>query len=165
MKKVNHTLEPFYDNDSEILILGSFPSVKSREVGFYYMHPQNRFWKVLEIIFNENSGNTIEEKKNFLSKYHIALWDAIASCEIEGSSDSSIKCIKINDLSKIINTSKISKIYTTGKKAYDLYNKYCLDKIKIKAISLYSPSPANCAISLNKLVENYQVINIKKGHL
>ncbi len=160
-KKVNHTFPPFYNKDSEILILGSMPSVKSREIGFYYMHPQNRFWHVLEIVFNEKIGESIEDKKKFLTKHKIALWDVCASCEIEGSQDAKISSVKINNINKLIKESNIKYIYTTGKKAYELYNKYCLEKIKIEPVYLYSTSPANCAISLEKLVENYQVINKK----
>lgn len=159
MARVNHSFPPFYDKDSEILILGSFPSVKSRELGFYYMHNQNRFWKVLEKVYDTTIGDSIFEKKKFLKKYHIALWDVIESCEINNSSDSSIKNIKVNNINKIIKKSNIKYIYTTGKKAYELYNKYVYSHTKIKAIYLYSPSPANCAIDINKIVENYKVIN------
>lgn len=158
MKRVEHTFDAFYNEDSELLILGSMPSVKSREIGFYYMHPQNRFWKVLSIVFNGEIGNSIEEKKMFLNKHKIALWDVVKSCDIDGSSDSSIKNIEINDISMIIKKSNIKRIYTTGKKSYELYNKYCLKDTLINAICLYSPSPANCSIGLEKLVENYQVI-------
>ena len=91
MVKVKHTLNPFYDSNSKILILGSMPSVKSRELGFYYMHPQNRFWKVLASVLNEPMPSTIVERQTLLKKYHIALWDVLASCDIDGSSDSSIK--------------------------------------------------------------------------
>lgn len=159
MKRVNHTFDAYYNNDSEILILGSMPSVKSREIGFYYMHPQNRFWKVLELVYNEKIGDTINEKKFFLKSHKIALWDVIESCDINGSSDSSIKNIKVNDIKNLINKTNIHSIYTTGKKSYELYNKYCLKDTGREAISLYSTSPANCRISLEKLVENYQVIN------
>lgn len=163
MKKiVNHTFNAFYKDDSKILILGSFPSVKSRELGFYYMHPQNRFWTILELIYNKKIDNSINAKKEFLSNNKIALWDVVESCEITGSSDSSIKNIKVNDINKIIKNSNIQKIFTTGKKAYELYNKYCLKDTKIEAICLYSPSPANCRIPLKDIVENYKVINTKK---
>ncbi len=157
MSRVNHSFPPFYDKDSEILILGSFPSVKSREEGFYYMHPQNRFWRILEKVYNTK----IVDKKDFLKSNHIALWDVIASCEINNSSDTSIKNIKVNNIKKIIKESNIKEIYTTGKKAYELYNKYIYPKTKIKATYLYSPSPANCAINFDTIVENYRVINKK----
>ena len=155
--QVTHTFRPFYNPDSEILILGSFPSVKSREEGFYYMHPQNRFWKILEEVYNTK----IVDKCEFLKSNHIALWDVIASCEINNSSDTSIKNIKVNNIKRIIKESNIKEIYTTGKKAYELYNKYIYPKTKIKATYLYSPSPANCAINFDTIVENYQVINKK----
>ena len=157
--KVKHTLEPFYDKDSLVLILGTMPSVKSRELGFYYMHPQNRFWHILEKVFKEKIDNDIDSKKEFLKKHHIALWDVLESCNIDGSSDSSIKNIKVNNINKIIKNSNIKYIYTTGKKAYSLYNKYVLPKTNIEAICLYSPSPANCAVKMESIVENYQVIN------
>ena len=156
--KVYHSFDAFFNLDSKILLLGSMPSIKSREKGFYYMHPQNRFWRVLEKVFNEQIGNNIKDKKDFLTKHKIALWDVLESCNINGSSDSSIKDVKVNDLNKIIKNSKINVIFTTGKKAFELYNKYCLDKTKIEAICLYSTSPANCAISFEKLVENYNII-------
>ena len=162
MGKVQHTFNPFYDRNSKILILGSMPSVKSRELGFYYMHPQNRFWQVLQIVFNDKiKDNTIESKKEFLIKHKIALWDVIKSCEITSSSDASIKKVIPNNIKKLLKKTKIKKIYTTGKKAYDLYNKYIFSKTNVNATSLYSTSPANCAIKLEKLVENYQVINNK----
>lgn len=156
---VYHSFEPFYNINSEILILGSIPSVKSREASFYYMHPQNRFWNILELVFKEKIGDSILDKKKFLTKHKIALWDVIASCEIDGSKDSSIKNVKVNNILELIKNSNVKYIFTTGKKAYELYNKYCFNTIKIRAICLYSPSPANCAISLEELVENYQVIN------
>ena len=152
--RVNHDLDPIYTNDSKILILGSLPSVKSRELGFYYAHKQNRFWKVMEQIFNES----IEDKITFLNNHHIALYDVIESCEIIGSSDSSIKDVIPTNLTTIIHNSNITTIFTTGKKAYDLYNKYQYSKTNIKAIQLPSTSPANAAMSLEKLVEAYKVI-------
>ena len=159
--RVTHTFEPFYNKNSKILILGSMPSVKSREVGFYYMHPQNRFWKVLEKVYGEEIGDSIEEKKKFLSSHNIALWDVIESCEITGSSDSSIKNVKVNNISKLISETEITKIFTTGKKAYNLYNKYVFPKTKIKAHLLFSSSPANCAIKMEDMIKNYQELNKK----
>lgn len=163
MKKiVYHSLEAYYNVNSKILILGSLPSIKSRELGFYYMNPQNRFWKILEFVFNEKIGNSIEDKKLFLFKHKIALWDIIESCEIFGSSDSSIKNVKVNNINSVIKNSDIKYIFTTGKKAYELYNKNCLKDTNIEAIYLYSPSPANCAISFERIVDNYKVINTEK---
>ncbi len=154
---VEHTLAPIYDEHSKILILGSLPSVKSREVGFYYGHPQNRFWKVLANIYNVELKD-IDSKIDFLHNYHIALYDVILQCDIEGSSDSKIKDVVPTDLDIIIKNSQIKHIYTTGKKAYDLYMKYQYPKTKIKAINLPSTSPANAGWSLEQLIQSYQQI-------
>ena len=124
--RVLHTLEPIYDENSRVLILGSFPSIKSREKMMYYSHPQNRFWKVMSILFNEE----IVDKIDFLLRHNIALWDVIESCEIEGSSDSSIKNIKVNDIKMIVDKTKVVNIFVLGRKAMMLYNKYIL-KMKI----------------------------------
>lgn len=154
---IKHNIDPLYNNNSRILILGSFPSVKSREAHFFYHHPQNRFWKIIESLFNEDC-TTIEKKKKCLLQNNIALWDVIESCEIVGSSDSSIKNVKINDLTKIINESKIKTVFTNGKKSYQLYNKYCYSETKINAISLPSTSPANAIYSLDRLIEEWSII-------
>ena len=111
--------------NKKILILGSIPSIKSREFGFYYAHPQNRFWKVISNIYNENQPTNIEEKKELLKKHNIALWDVIKSCDMIGSSDSSINNEVPNDINSLLKKTKIKKIYTTGKTAYKLYNKFC----------------------------------------
>jgi len=144
MKKIYHELEPYYNNDSEILILGSIPSVKSREQGFYYAHSQNKFWKIISEIYDEIEPKTIENKKEFLKKYKIALWDVIKSCDIQGSSDSSIKNIEVNNINLILKNSNIKKIFTTGKKATALYKKYCYKNTRKESIYLPSTSPANC---------------------
>ena len=157
-----NTIEAYYNSDSEILILGSFPSVKSRELGFYYAHPQNRFWRVLSKVFKEDIENNIESKKEFLKRNKIALFDVIASCKIMGSSDSSIKNVRPNDIGKLLKNSKIEKIYVNGKTAFNLYNKYIKDKIGIEAIYLPSTSPANATYSLEKLVSYYKILNNKK---
>ena len=155
--RVEHSLAPIYDERSEVLILGSLPSVKSRSLGFYYAHPQNRFWKVMEQLF-EVSLKTKEDKIEFLSDYHIALYDVIESCDIEGSSDASIKNVVPTDLNKILSTSNIQHIYTTGKKAFELYERYQYPNTKIKAILLPSTSPANGAYKIDRLLEAYQCI-------
>ena len=152
--KVYHELEPIYDEHSKVLILGTMPSVKSRELQFYYMHPQNRFWRVLEGIFQER----IVDKKEFCLSHSIALWDVISSCNIQGSSDYSISDVQVNDLSRIINTAKIQAIITTGKKAHELYQKYLYPIYHIEDISLPSTSPANAIYSLERLIQEYQVI-------
>ena len=152
--QIFHEFPPLYDRNSKILILGSIPSVKSREVGFYYMHPKNRFWKVLENIFEEKITN----KKEFCLKHGIALWDTCASCEIKSSSDSSIKNVVPNDLSTILSAAKITQIFTTGKKAHQIYQKYLYPKFKINDICLSSTSPANAQKSLEDLVNEYKII-------
>ena len=157
-KRISHPIPPVYDENSEILILGSFPSVKSREQGFFYGHPQNRFWKVTAAVFEEEVPESIEEKRAFLLRNHIALWDVIESCEIEGSADSSIKNVKVNDLTKILKKTRISLLFVNGKKAENLYNRYVFPKLGIKCICLPSTSPANAAFSLEKLTEEWKKI-------
>lgn len=150
-----HTIEPVYDENSKILILGSFPSVKSREANFFYGHTQNRFWRVVSAVMGEECPQTIAEKKEFLLRNHIAVWDVIASCDIEGSSDSSIKNVMPNDLSKILKKAKIKKIFTNGNTAYKLFLKYNKDE---NAVKLPSTSPANASFSLDKLIESWCVL-------
>ncbi len=150
---VFHTFEPVFDHNSDILILGSFPSVKSRENQFYYGHPQNRFWKVTADIFNEPIPGTIEEKKQFLLRNHIAVWDVIASCDIIGSSDSSIRNVTANDMNVILKTADIRKICANGDKAYRLFLKYCRKEGWPEVVKLPSTSPANAACSAKRLVE------------
>ena len=157
----SHNFDPVYDKKSRVLILGSFPSVKSREIAFYYGHPQNRFWKVLGSVFNEEVPKDIEGKKSFLLKHHIALWDVIKSCDIVGSSDSKISNVVINDLNLIFQEANIEKVFINGTKAYELYMKYGYEKYKKEAIKLPSTSPANAAYSLERLLECWQ--EVKKG--
>ncbi|MDD7391393.1 MAG: DNA-deoxyinosine glycosylase [Fusobacterium gastrosuis] len=121
---IEHPIPPTYNKNSKILILGSFPSVKSREYGYFYGHPQNRFWKVVSLIFEDEFPKTKEDKKEFLLKHKIAAWDVIASCDIVGSSDNSITNVKANNLKEIIENSKVEKIFVNGKKAAELYKKY-----------------------------------------
>ena len=148
---IMHTFQPIYNAQSKILILGSFPSVKSRENQFYYGHPQNRFWKVLAYMLEADVPQTVEEKKKLLLDNKIAIWDVIESCTIQGSSDTSIRDVVVNDFSVILENSKIEKIYVNGTKAYELYHKYAEKKTGIKAVKLPSTSPANAAWSLEKL--------------
>ena len=155
---ISHTFEPIYNKDSKILILGSFPSVKSRENNFYYGHPQNRFWKVIAGIIGEKEPVTIEEKKKLLLDNHIAVWDVIASCSIQGSSDSSIKDVVVNDFTDIMENSSIHTIYVNGNKAYELYHKYAEGNTGIKAVKLPSTSPANAAWSVERLCEEWKQI-------
>lgn len=155
---INHPIKPVFDENSKILILGSFPSVKSREQLFFYGHPQNRFWRVTSSVFERDVPETIEGKCKFLLSCKIALWDVIASCDITGSSDSSIKNPIPNDIGLILESSDITKIFVNGKTAYKYYNKYIKDTLGIEAICLPSTSPANAAWSLKKLIEAWKVI-------
>lgn len=150
---VNHEIPPVFNNESRILILGSFPSVKSREGSFFYHHPQNRFWKVVSAITEESLPKTIEDKKTLLLKHHIAVWDVIARCDIYGSSDSSIKNVVPNDLSVILDKAPIEHIYCNGTISYNLYNKYIFKTTGIESVKLPSTSPANAAYSLEKLID------------
>jgi len=155
-----HPFPPLFDKNSKILILGSFPSVKSREQKFFYGHPQNRFWKVVAAVFGCDIPETIEEKKNMLLSNGIAVWDVIASCEITGSSDSSIKNAVANDISIILEGADIQKIFVNGKTAEKYYNKYIKPEIGKEAVCLPSTSPANAAWSLEKLIAAWKMINI-----
>lgn len=152
-QRVEHTFAPVYDRQSEILILGTFPSVKSREQNFYYGHPQNRFWRVLARLTGEKLPETVEEKKAMLLRHHIAVWDVIKSCDIIGSSDSSIRNVVPADIPRILEGSRITRIYANGEKAYRLYKKYCEECTGIKAVKLPSSSPANAIFTLDRLTE------------
>ena len=148
---IHHPIKPVFDSESRILILGSFPSVKSREQGFFYGHPQNRFWSVISSVCSCDIPRSIEEKRNLLLDNHIALWDVINSCEIIGSSDSSIKNAVPNNLNTILDSANIKYIFTNGVKAHSLYEKYREKSTGIKAVCLPSTSPANAAWSREKL--------------
>lgn len=153
---IKHPIPPLFDENSKILILGSFPSVKSRECGFFYGHPQNRFWKVMAFIFNEEVPKTIEEKRSMLLRNKVALWDVIASCDITGSSDSSIKNVVPNDVKSIINSSNVQKIYVNGKKAKSLYDKFLEKELGMSAVCLPSTSPANASWNLERLQNEWK---------
>lgn len=160
LERVSHTFAPVYDEHSKVLILGTFPSVKSREMLFYYGHPQNRFWKIIAALTGETLPDRmdIEGKKEMLLKHGIAVWDVIESCSIAGSSDSSIKDVIPNDISRVLEHSDIKKIYANGAKAYDLYQKYIKDPKKLPIEKLPSTSPANAAWNMEKLLEAWKVI-------
>lgn len=153
--QVTHTFEPVFDQNAEYLILGSFPSVKSREQGFYYGHPQNRFWRVLAGVFMEDEQikipQSIEEKRYFLLEHHIALWDVIQSCDIKESSDSSIKGVIPNDIDRILQRTSVKAIFANGEKAYQLFLRYCKKEGQPPIIRLPSTSPANAAFPLQRL--------------
>lgn len=157
MKQI-HPIPPIFDKNSRILILGSFPSVKSREQGFFYGYPQNRFWSVTSTVSGCDVPNTVEQKKLFLHENQIALWDVIAACDIEGSSDSSIKNVLPNDLHIILDYCDIEQIFVNGKTAEKLYKKYIQPVISRNAICLPSTSPANAAWSFDRLCNAWQVI-------
>lgn len=154
-----HEFAPVYDEHSRILILGTFPSVKSREQRFYYGHPQNRFWKVLASLTRwPQIPQTIEEKKQMLLQNGIAIWDVIQSCDIAGSSDSSIKNVVPSDIGSILKDSGIKRIYANGNMAKKLYEKYILPETGVPIIGLPSTSPANAAYSLERLKESWKQI-------
>lgn len=157
-KLINHSIDPVWNESSKALILGSFPSVKSRESHFFYGHPQNRFWKVLAALFGTDTPVTIEDKKRFLLSHGVAVWDVIAKCEITGSSDSSIKNVTANDITPILKSSNIGMIFTNGATADRLYNKYIYPETGIKAVRLPSTSPANAAKNLETLVREWRII-------
>lgn len=155
---VEHTFAPVYDKESRILILGTLPSVKSRENQFYYGHPQNRFWKVIAQLTKEKVPGTIEEKRELLLRKHIAVWDVIRSCRIIGSGDSSITDVEVNDLTGLLRESEIEKIYANGQKACELYQKYVYGQTKRAIIKLPSTSPANAGYRFERLCEEWKRI-------
>lgn len=158
MSMIVHPFAPVYDEYSEILILGSFPSVKSREEQFFYGHPKNRFWKVLSAVFDFPVPESVEDKRSFLLINRIALWDVVSSCEITGSADSSIKNVIPNDISRILGNSDIKRIFLNGKTAEKYYNKYIKEKISVEAITLPSTSPANAKWTLEMLIAQWNII-------
>ncbi|MBQ8545859.1 MAG: DNA-deoxyinosine glycosylase [Clostridia bacterium] len=153
---INHPIKPFYNKNSKILILGSFPSVKSREQMFFYGHKQNRFWRVISTIYGYIEPKSIDEKKALLKENKLAVWDVIASCDIVGSSDSSIKNVIPNDINIILNEANIEKIIVNGKTAEKFYNKYIKHQINRVAICLPSTSPANATWSIEKLIDQWK---------
>ena len=153
-----HPFAPVYDKDSKILILGSFPSVKSREVNFFYGHPHNRFWKVVSRLLNEDEPQSVDEKKAFLLRNRIALWDSIVSCEIENSADNTIEKVKPNDISIILKNADIKEIFCNGQTSRKYYHKYIEPIVNIKATALPSTSPANAAWSVDRLCHAWEII-------
>ncbi len=156
--RVLHPFPPLYDERSEALILGSFPSVKSRENMFFYGHPQNRFWKLLALLCGEEVPVTTEEKTDLVLSRHLALWDSIRSCTITGSSDSSVRDVVPNDLSVIIDNSRVSRVFCNGALSYNMYMKYSFPATGIRAVKLPSTSPANAAYSLERLAKAWEII-------
>ena len=161
MDRYEHIIHPFgplYDKNSRVLILGSLPSVKSREQNFFYGHPQNRFWPLIARLFNEKVPSTTDEKKKLILKHHLALWDTIYSCDIIGSSDSSIRNVVPTDLKQIIDDSKVDRVFCNGGTSGKYFHKYQEKALGTKAVILPSTSPANAAWSLDRLAEAWKVI-------
>ena len=157
-KSIIHPIPPLYDENSRILILGSFPSVKSREAMFFYGHPQNRFWPLIARLKNEPAPGSIGEKRELALRHNIALWDSIHSCTIVGSSDSSIRDVVPNDLSVILDNSAVERIFCNGTASHSLYMKYIFPMTGIEAVKLPSTSPANAAYSMDRLAEHWRAI-------
>ena len=157
-ESIVHPIAPTYDADSEILILGSFPSVKSREMGFYYGHPRNRFWRVMAALYGEETPMSVDERRAFLLRNRVAAWDVIASCTITGSSDSSIRDVVPNDLRPILAGSKVTRVFVNGKTAERMYARYTEPVLGIAAVCLPSTSPANAAWSLQKLIDTWRTL-------
>lgn len=153
---LTHPVEPIFNENSKALILGTFPSIKSREMRFFYSHPQNRFWRVMARICDSEIPESVDDKKNLIISNYFALWDVIHSCEIEGSADSTIKNVVPNDLSVILDHSRVDRIFVNGKKAESLYKKYLEKETGIKAIYLPSTSPANASWSEDRLTEYWR---------
>lgn len=155
---ITHKIEPVFDKNSRVLILGTLPSPKSREKMFYYGHPQNRFWRVLSEVLDEKLPESTEDKIIMLKKNGIALWDTIGECDICGAADSSIKNAAPTDLSRIFNTADIKMIFTTGATAYKYYCRYQRSKAGMDAVCLPSTSPANARWTKDMLVKEYAII-------
>ena len=158
MEHIIHSIEPIFDAESRVLILGTMPSPKSREVQFYYGHPQNRFWRVLAAVLGEELPQSVPEKKAMLLRHRIALWDVLAECEITGASDSSIRNPVANDLSVILGHAPVQAVFTTGATAWKLYTRLQKHHTGIEAVRLPSTSPANCAVKMEALTEAYKAI-------
>lgn len=155
---VRHTIDPVFDANSRVLVLGTMPSPKSRETGFYYGHPQNRFWKVMAALFDEPVPETNDQKRNLALRHGIALWDVLSECTIEGASDGTIADCVPNNLGTVISKAPIEAIFCTGAKAAELYGKYCEPQTDMECTRLPSTSPANAAKSLDQLIEAYRAL-------
>lgn len=156
MEKVFHELPPVFDRDSRILVLGTIPSPKSREQGFYYGHPRNRFWKMMSLVFEEPMPETVAERHAMALRNHVALWDVLASCTIRGAEDASIRDAVPNDIRLILSQADIRAVFTTGSRAGALYRKYCEPVCGVPCIGLPSTSPANCRMKDDELLSYYK---------
>ena len=157
-ERILHPFPPLFDSESRTLILGSFPSVKSREAMFFYGHPQNRFWRLIALLCHEDTPQTVEEKSSLILRHHLALWDSIRSCTITGSSDSSVRDVVPNDLRVIFDNSKTERVFCNGALSHKMYMKYIYPQTGVAAVKLPSTSPANAAYSLERLAESWRVI-------
>lgn len=157
-ERIQHGFAPVFDGRSRVLILGTLPSGKSRETGFYYGHPQNRFWKVLAVLFDEDVPQTVGDKKAMLLRNGVAVWDVVDSCDIIGASDSSIKNVVPADVAGLLDRTGIEKVFANGALAKKLYDKYTLDRTGIPAVQLPSTSPANARFRLDDLVKSWEII-------
>ncbi len=155
---LSHPIAPCYREDANTLILGSFPSVRSRQTGFYYGHPQNRFWKVLAAVYSEDLPEETLEKKELLYRHCLALWDVVASCHVDGSADSTIRQVTPNDLSGLLQNTAVTRIFVNGRTAEKLYRKYLRSQTGIEAVLLPSTSAANASVPLDRLIEQWKVI-------
>ncbi len=160
---VEHPFDPLFSGESRVLILGSFPSVRSRAQGFFYGHPQNRFWKVLAAIFEEPVPVTVRQKRELILRNRLALWDSIARCEITGSSDASIRDVQPNDLRVILDRCPVRQIFCNGKKSQEMFDRYIRPVIEREAVCLPSTSPANAQWTLERLVQAWSVIREAAG--
>ena len=158
MNRIDHPFGPLFSENSRVLILGSFPSVKSREQQFFYGHPQNRFWKVIAALYHQEVPSTIDQKKKLILENHLALWDSSASCVVTGSSDASIREVRANNLSVILDHSPIRKIFCNGKTSWQMYEKWIRPVTGREAVCLPSTSPANAQWSLDRLIDAWSVI-------
>ncbi len=154
----NHNIPPVFDKDSRVLVLGSFPSVMSRKQEFFYGHPRNRFWRIIALICSEQTPNDINRKKQLLLSHGIAVWDVIKSCDIRGSSDTSITNVIPNDISVILESCDIQMIFCNGTRSFELYERFIYPKTKIKAVKLPSTSPANAAFNEKKLFDSWKIL-------
>ena len=160
-KTIDHPFGPLYNENSRVLILGSFPSVKSREQNFFYGHPQNRFWRVVSAVFGRPVPQSIGEKKALILENGLALWDSIASCEITGSADSDIRNARPNDIGLILKNCPVERIYCNGRKSHEIYRKYIEPEVGREAVCLPSTSPANAQWTAERLIEAWSVIDMR----
>lgn len=156
-ERIVHPLAPVFDGQSRALVLGTMPSPASRAAGFYYCHPQNRFWRVLAALWKSPMPETNKERATFALRHRIALWDVLATCEIAGASDASISNPQPNDLARVIDAVPIAAVFTTGSKASALYRKLCAPSFPgLPHVALPSTSSANARMRLDDLVAAYE---------